>query len=188
MHRRDGGDGHLAKRDVGSLGIFWIIAGIFIAAVLAWCGYTYLRGGGGLSRRRGKHGGGSRQRGRSRSRTGSRTQGGALERGHGGGEEYEMVNPARSGLGRGHGPALGETLPDGRDDPSKWTWFGLGFACGYGAFVVMLGLFLGHQMKNLPWLWEAETAQRRREEEARAAAAAYVPPPPPAEPGNLATN
>ena len=65
---------------------------------------------------------------------------------------------------------LGGPSPDGRDEATasspNWTWFGFGFACGYGTFVVMLGLFLGHQMKNLPWLWEAETAKRRREAQA----------------------
>ncbi|KYK55335.1 hypothetical protein DCS_07298 [Drechmeria coniospora] len=62
---------------------------------------------------------------------------------------------------------------------SRLVWLGIGFMLGYGTFVVMLGLLLGHQMKRLPWLWDAELAEQRRRSEACAAAAAYVPPPPP---------
>ncbi|UNI19875.1 hypothetical protein JDV02_006020 [Purpureocillium takamizusanense] len=204
MYARDGGGegagrGDLVKRDADGLLIFWIVAGIGIAISIAMFCCIYFNG----RKRRGRggrsHGGGHQ--------SGGRAGGGGG--GGGGGGISASVNPGR--YPRHHAlrknnsqtPAamaidapLSGLSPGGGDDcggggaavaPPNWTWFGLGFACGYGTFVVMLGLFLGRQMTKLPWLWEVEIAKRRREAEAEAAAAAAaaaattrVPPPPPA--------
>ncbi|KJZ80208.1 hypothetical protein HIM_00058 [Hirsutella minnesotensis 3608] len=46
---------------------------------------------------------------------------------------------------------------------NDYMHFGIGFIVGFAFCICLVAVILGREMRNLPWLWEAELERRRRE-------------------------